>query len=55
MDVNPRRALCERLIKYSDDIHCIAVHRYLANDLREAEALITLLLDELGNHTNDLP
>jgi hypothetical protein len=41
-----RIRLCERLIKYSDDIHCIAVHRDLANDLREAEALITLLADD---------
>jgi hypothetical protein len=40
-----RIALCERLVKYSDDIHCIAVHRDLANDLREAEACITLLTD----------
>jgi hypothetical protein len=39
-------ALCERLIRYSDDIHCIAVHRDLSNDLREAEALITLLVGE---------
>jgi hypothetical protein len=41
-----RIRLCERLVKYSDDIHCIAVHRDLANDLREAEALITLLADD---------
>jgi hypothetical protein len=40
-----RVALCERLVKYSDDVACIAVHRNLANDLREAEALITLLAD----------
>ena len=42
-----RVALCERLIKYSDDIHCIAVNRNLARDLREAEALITILADDL--------
>lgn len=42
-----RIALCERLIMYSDDIHCIAVNRDLARDLREAEALITILADDI--------
>ena len=49
-----RRALCERLISYSDDIHCIAVHRDLANDLKEAEALITILADDIDHRSASL-
>jgi hypothetical protein len=36
-------ALCERLLTYADDPHCVAVNMNLASDLREAEALISLL------------
>ena len=50
-----RIALCERLVKYSDDIHCIAVDRNLANDLREAEACITLLADALSASPPEQP
>lgn len=29
---NERTNLCRRLVEYSDDIHCFAVHRDLAKD-----------------------